>query len=242
MRYTQKSWKNKVTDGVLSTWSKSKGMKLLVILLSALAIYIVIQHEVLFRLFVILFLVSLAFTMNRKISRLPIVPETEVKAEQVVDNSDNDETQIFEKAVMEKEEALEKIDLDRTQLLEELFSKADLDDLEKQTYRDKIKEKESERSNMMQDLMIVKGKWQQALLGTKKYFMKEDPIKEIAASLESEKIQHSSIAALNDEVYAIVKRLSEHTIQSLKKNHYIDEDHNLTRTGYKALMKTVEKE
>ncbi|KHF40517.1 hypothetical protein [Halalkalibacter okhensis] len=241
MRHKQKQLRAKVNDVVQSRSSLNKGIKLAGVVVGAIAIYSIIQYEVLFRLFVILFLVSFAYIMNKKMNQLTAQPVTE-ETPPVVEKIEEQHTQIFEKAVIEKEEALEKIDLDRTQLLEELFSKADLDDLEKQSYREKIKQKESERSNTVQDLLIVKGKLQQALLETKKYFIKEDPIKEIAASLETEQIQHSSIAKLNDEVYAIVTRLSEHTINALKKSNYIDEDHNLTRSGYKALMKTVEKE
>ncbi|MCL7747373.1 hypothetical protein [Halalkalibacter alkaliphilus] len=240
MRQKQKQLRAKVNDVVQSGSPLNKGIKFFGIVVGAIAIYSIIQYEQLFRLFVILFLVGFAYVMNKKINNL--AQPTSEPVPPVVERIEEQQTQIFEKAVIEKEEALEKIDLDRTQLLEELFSKADLDDLEKQSYREKIKEKESERSNTMQDLLIVKGKLQTALLETKKYFIKEDPIKEIAASLEQEKIQHSSIAALNDEVYAIVTRLSEHTINALKKSNYIDDDHNLTRSGYKALVKTVEKE
>ncbi|WP_332634066.1 hypothetical protein [Halalkalibacter flavus] len=241
MRQKQKQLRAKVNDVVQSKSSLNKGIKLIGLVVGAIAIYSIIQYEQLFRLFVILFLVGFAYVMNKKINNLAAQPKAEANPP-VPERIEEQQTQIFEKAVIEKEEALEKIDLDRTQLLEELFSKADLDDLEKQSYREKIKEKESERSNTMQDLLIVKGKLQTALLETKKYFIKEDPIKEIAASLEQENIQHSSIAALNDEVYAIVTRLSEHTINALKKSNYIDDDHNLTRSGYKALVKTVEKE
>jgi hypothetical protein len=241
MRQKQKQLRAKVNDVVQSKSSLNKGIKLIGLVVGAIAIYSIIQYEQLFRLFVILFLVGFTYVMNKKINNLAAQPKAEANPP-VPERIEEQQTQIFEKAVIEKEEALEKIDLDRTQLLEELFSKADLDDLEKQSYREKIKEKESERSNTMQDLLIVKGKLQTALLETKKYFIKEDPIKEIAASLEQEKIQHSSIAALNDEVYAIVTRLSEHTINALKKSNYIDDDHNLTRSGYKALVKTVEKE
>jgi hypothetical protein len=127
-------------------------------------------------------------------------------------------------------------------MLEELFTKADLNELERQTYRERIKEKESERSNIMQDLMIVKGKLQHAVLETKKYFVKVDPMKEVAASIESEKIQTASIASLNKEVSAIVTSLTEDTIKALLKSNYIDEEHNLTRSGYKALIKTVTSE
>jgi DNA polymerase III gamma/tau subunit len=67
-------------------------------------------------------------------------------------------------------------------------------------------------------------------------------MKEVAASIESEKIQTASIASLNKEVSAIVTSLTEDTIKALLKSNYIDEEHNLTRSGYKALIKTVTSE
>jgi hypothetical protein len=220
-----------------------KTFKVVGALAGVILIYAIIQNEVMFRLFVLLFLVGFAYQVNKKLNTLKvrIASDKETKTRSVQQAGDQP-TQIFEKALLEKEEQLEKIDLDRTQMLEELFTKADLNELERQTYRERIKEKESERSNIMQDLMIVKGKLQHAVLETKKYFVKVDPMKEVAASIESEKIQTASIASLNKEVSAIVTSLTEDTIKALLKSNYIDEEHNLTRSGYKALIKTVTSE
>ncbi|MFC0471860.1 hypothetical protein ACFFHM_15485 [Halalkalibacter kiskunsagensis] len=222
---------------------KSKALMSVGALVGIILIYTIIQNEIIFRLFVVLFLVGFANVLNKKLNALKPATQLEQEKEEILVKEVEDQpTQIFEKTLLEKEEQLEKIDLDRTQMLEELFSKADLNELERQTYRERIKEKESERSNIMQDLMIVKGKLQHAVLETKKYFVKVDPIKEIAASIESANIQTASIASLNEEVSAIVTTLTENTIKALKKSNYIDEDHNLTRSGYKALVKTVANE
>ncbi|WP_332694586.1 hypothetical protein [Halalkalibacter lacteus] len=221
----------------------SKALMIVSALAGVILIYAIIQNEVMFRLFVLLFLAGFAYQLNKKLNALkPVAQPAQEREVMGVEQVEDQPTQIFEKTLLEKEEQLEKIDLDRTRMLEELFTKAELNELERQTYRERIKEKESERSNIMQDLMIVKGKLQHAVLETKKYFVKVDPMKEIAASIETENIQTSSIASLNEEVSTIVTSLTEDTIKALKKSNYIDEEHNLTRSGYKALVKTVASE
>ena len=212
------------------------------LLIGGILVYMIVQHDILFRLFVVLFLLGAAFYLNKKVSKLRALPNEE-DVTSVEEEMDNQHTRIFEKTVTEKEEQLEKIDLDRTQMLEELFSKAELDEREKQTYRERIKQKESEHSYIMQDLMIVKGKLQQAVLDTKKYFVKADPMKEIAATIEGENIEDASIATLNHKVQAVISSsLSKEAVDALLKGNYVDEDFNLTRSGYKALLKTLQKD
>jgi hypothetical protein len=246
MRQKQKQLRTKLNDVVKSKSGFNLVLKMAGLLLVIFLIYTIVQYDLLFRTFVVLFLIGQAYFFNKKFKAVTGNQESEI-SEPVIEKIEDQKTQIFDKAltekVTEKEEQLEKIDFDRTQMLEELFSKAELNDLEKQTYRDRIKQKESERSDIIQDLMIVKGKWHNAVLETKKYFVKADPMKEIAASIESEKIENASIATLNKEVQAIISSsLSEETIQALLKGHYVDEEYNLTRSGYKALMKTLQKE
>ncbi|ARK30846.1 hypothetical protein [Halalkalibacter krulwichiae] len=240
MRQKQKQVRKKITNVFNSNSIINKGILLVCIALSVVVIYNVVQSEVFFRSFVVLFLIGATYYLNRKINQLKGIPQQEQNLV-VEEKIEDQQTQIFEKTVTEKEQQLEKIDLDRTQMLEELFTKAELNDLEKQTYRERIKQKESERSDLVQDLLIVKGKLQQAVLETKKYFVKADPMKEIAASIESDKLEHANMASLNKEVQLVISSsLSEQTVQALLKGNYVDEEYNLTRSGYKALVKTLQ--
>ncbi len=203
----------------------------------------IINHEVWFRLFVVLFLCSFALWVNKKLNELKRLQEPVIELEEshsvpIVRHPE----ETIEIDLTEKELQLEKIDLDRTQLLEELFTKAELDEAAKQTYREKIKQKDSERTTIMQDVLNIRGKLHSAVLETKKYFVKVDPMKEVAAAIESDKIVEGSITTLNREVQGIITSLPEETVEALQKNAYIDEDLKLTRSGYKALVKTVSKE
>jgi len=239
----QKHLRTKINQVVKTKTPINRALKAVSLLIGAVLLYTVVQHDVLFRGFVVLFLIGAAFFLNKKINEVQSHSTVQVDLPVLEKFEEDQHTRIFEKTVIEKEEQLEKIDLDRTQLLEELFTKAELDERERQTYRERIKQKESERSHTMQDLMIVKGKLQQAVLETKKYFVKADPMKEIAASIEAENIEDDSIVMLNKKVKAVISStLSEHTIGALLKNNYVDEDHNLTRSGYKALLKTLQKD
>ncbi|GAE35721.1 hypothetical protein [Halalkalibacter akibai] len=204
-------------------------------------LYFSVQNEIIFRLFVILFLLGSSYYLNKKINAIKLKTDSPIIPKIPVEELDNQQTQIFQKTVSEKEQQLEKIDLDRTQLLEELFTKAELDELEKKAYREKIKQKESERSYILEDLLMVKGKFQHAVLETKKYFVKQDPMKEVAAAIEMDYVENASIAKLNEEVKQIISTsLSSATVQALLKGHYVDEEYNLTRSGYKALVKVVQ--
>lgn len=245
MRQKQKQIRAHVRQAVNSKSALGWTINIVGALVGALLVYTVITHELLFRFFVFLFLFGFAYMVNKKLNELKghmaqaSAPEI---SEPVLELVDEQPTRIFEIELTEKEHELEKIDLDRTQLLEELFTKAELEEAEKQAYREKIKQKDSERSTIMQDLLNVNSKLQHAVLETKKYFVKVDPMKEIAAAIEPQKILEGSIATLNEEVQAIIASLSEKTVEALKKNDYVDEDLKLTRSGYKALVKTVPKE
>ena len=197
-------------------------------------LYMIILDDRLYRFFLILSLVGIAYFINNKLNKLKDMFNTaEVPLGQ--EELDLDEhTRIYSKEVMDKEQKLEMIDLDRTYILEELFTKAELDEAERNMYREKIKEKDSEMNSMLQELLNVKTKFQ-------KYFIKVDPMKEIAASLAPEKITEGTIASLNDEIQGIIGSLSQETIEALKNSNFVDEEFNLTRSGYKALMKAASK-
>ncbi|MEC2072807.1 hypothetical protein [Alkalihalophilus marmarensis] len=201
-----------------------------------------------FRLFVMLFLVGLLLQVNRFIQSRPIekVPVTDIEqeaakvkvqsaaaAERTKEHTDED--------ILEKTTQLQKIDLDRTELLEELFAKASLDDEEKQKYRSKIKQKDNEISRLRQELMNAGEKIQQVVLETKNYFVKHDPMKELATSIDQELLEADSLDLLNEHLQRKRATMSEEDLMALSKAGYVDEDFKLTRAGFKALTKAVEK-
>lgn len=218
------------------------GKRIAGLILVAVLLYLVVQYEVLFRLFVVLFLAGLAYVV------LPRTKEqkTEFQDDPITSTPEpviaNQETIIYEKELQKKEEELTLVDFDRTQLLEELFAKAQLQEAEKQTYREKIRQKDAERSTLLEELLKVKGRFSTAVTETKKYFIKADPLKEVAAAIEQDKIAEGSITTLNDIIKELSSSLPPETIEALKKQDYVDEELKLTRIGYKALRKTMEKE
>ncbi|MCM3760686.1 hypothetical protein M3212_07780 [Alkalihalobacillus oceani] len=217
------------------------GKRIAGLILAAVLLYFVVQYEVLFRLFVVLFLAGLAYVvLSRTKEQKPEFQNEPITSvpEPVMANQ---ETIIYEKELQKKEEELTLVDLDRTQLLEELFAKAQLQEAEKQTYREKIRQKDAERSSLLEELVKVKGRFSTAVTETKKYFVKADPLKEVAAAIDQEKIAEGSITSLNEMIKELSSSLTPETIEALKKQDYVDEELNLTRIGYKALRKTMEK-
>ncbi|WP_209124685.1 hypothetical protein [Alkalihalobacillus sp. BA299] len=206
--------------------------------LGALLLVGALFNEMIFRLFVILFLVIFAAVMNRKLSNVATSTTLENEKEEKVKK---DPVFLINSEVEKKQSDLVKVDLDRTLLLEELLTKAALSDIEKQQYRQKIKQKDNEISSIMQEMMNAKNKIQHAVLETKKYFIKVDPIKEIAASLDKESVLNGTIYDLNWALEEIRSSLQDDVIQALEKSGYVDSEFKLTRNGYKALIKEVGK-
>ncbi|MDV2683686.1 hypothetical protein RYX56_04760 [Alkalihalophilus lindianensis] len=200
-----------------------------------------------FRLFVMLFLVGLLLQVNRFLQmRLngkgTIAEEAEIAAVKTkpvaVPTPIKEET---DQEILEKTTQLQKIDFDRTELLEELFRKASLDDEEKQTYRSKIKQKDHEISRLRQELMNAGEKIQQVMLDTKNMFVKHDPMKELASSIDSELLEADSLDLLNEHLQRKRATLTEEDLIALNKAGYVDEEFKLTRAGFKALTRAVEK-
>ncbi|WP_078427131.1 hypothetical protein [Alkalihalobacterium alkalinitrilicum] len=239
MEYRSKQQSSLLTALIKPQSIKDWALLIGIVALGAAFLIGALWNEIIFRLFVILFLVAMGVSINRKLNNVTTtqvdtvtVPEEQMEKEPVV---------ITDLEVEKKQSDLKKVDLDRTLLLEELFSKAALSDMEKQQYRQKIKQKDNEISTIMQEMMNAKNKIQQAVLETKKYFIKVDPIKEIAASLDKESVLNGTIYDLNWALEEIRSSLPEDVIQALEKSSYVDSDFKLTRNGYKALVKEVGK-
>ncbi|WP_100372892.1 hypothetical protein [Bacillus sp. FJAT-45037] len=200
-----------------------------------------------FRLFMMIFLIGMLLQVNRFVSIRTdekAVTESEIELAPLRSRQLAASTESIKETdqdILEKTTQLEKIDLDRTELLEELFRKASLDDEEKQQYRSKIKQKDHEISRLRQELMNAGEKIQQVMIDTKNYFVKQDPMKEIASSIDQELLEADSLDLLNEHLQRKRSSLSEEDIMALHKAGFVDEDFKLTRSGFKALVKAVEK-
>ncbi|MED4126998.1 hypothetical protein [Shouchella miscanthi] len=145
-------------------------------------------------------------------------------------------------ALQEKEYQLQKLDLDRTQLFEELLSKTELAELDKEKIRERLEQTDTETSRVRQEWLNASSRLMNVVKGTKKLFVKQSPMREIAASMDPDILESGSFAALNEEIQRLLPRLSKESNQSLANSNYIDEDNQLTRSGYKALLQANEED
>ncbi|KMK75523.1 hypothetical protein [Alkalihalobacillus pseudalcaliphilus] len=219
-------------------------------------IYLSVFYEVVYRATVLLFLVSFAVIVLQKLREMksllerkqdkegeqtaPIANEVGEEEATVTVEATNEQTRIFE-GVKEKEQALRKIELDQTLLMEDLFKKADLDEIEKQQFRSRFEEKQVERTTLLTELSNAKAKIQQAFLDTKSLFVKEDPVKELATLLELDSFEDPNLEQLNQRIKSIKSLLKDSHVHTLQKDGYLDEQYKLTRLGYKALIRFTPK-
>lgn len=144
------------------------------------------------------------------------------------------------KALEEKEFQLQKLDLDRTRLFEELLNKAELEEAEKSTIRERLQQADTETSRIRQEWLTASSRLMTLMRGTKRFFVRESPMKEIAASIDQDVLETGSFTALNEEIQRLIPRLSKESAEALAKSDFIDEDNQLTRSGYKALLQASE--
>ncbi|WP_142300896.1 hypothetical protein [Shouchella clausii] len=144
------------------------------------------------------------------------------------------------KALEEKEFQLQKLDLDRTQLFEELLNKSELEEAEKSTMRERLQQADTETSRIRQEWLTASSRLMTLMRGTKRFFVRESPMKEIAASIDQDVLETGSFTALNEEIQRLIPRLSKESAEALAKSDFIDEDNQLTRSGYKALLQASE--
>ncbi|UOE96270.1 hypothetical protein [Alkalihalobacillus sp. LMS39] len=216
---TRSLWSRLINPGKWTDW-------ILLFFFSSLAsllVYSSIFNDFIYRVFVILFLFILTITINIKLNKI-----IKLRNNSVV-NLDS-EGVAGEEDTEEKVAELQQLDLGRTQLLEELFSKANLKEAEREQYREQIKKKNAEISKLQQTLLL-----------TKKYFSKEDPVKEIVPLFQKDTLLEGSLTKINEELAYIKGSLSDKTKKGLQKANVVDDDFNLTRAGYKALLKEFEK-
>lgn len=108
-----------------------------------------------YRVVVLASLVSLFVYLyfgNRRIEKRLEQLKKEQLVEEIEINHEQEKTKEHDlEALREKEFQLQKLDLDRTQLFEELLSKTQLQEIEKNQIRDRLEQTESETSRVRQE-------------------------------------------------------------------------------------------
>ena len=232
---------------------KEKALTVLSIIGFILLLYLVAFSPFMFRLFITCLSVGVSLYVIKKIHDFDRVLKGE-KAEQPA-RSTNEANQLsfsleqpeveveaesIEEA--EKERELEQINSDKTMLFEELLSKADLDEIEKESYRNRMQQKESESNRIKQEVLLFKDKIQKAVIDKKGLFIKETPdMKMVAELIGVESVESSSFVELNEELRLIYNEIPEAKRTILIEYEMVNEDFELTRLGYKELMKEVRK-
>ncbi|WP_270180689.1 hypothetical protein [Alkalihalobacillus sp. CinArs1] len=228
---------------------KEKVLTILSIIGFILLLYAVAFSPFLFRLFITCLSVGVSLYVMKKIQDFDRVlkgGEQEQEKEAAVSSEaqltfewQDPENESVEAA---KERELEKINSDKTQLFEELLTKADLDELEKATYREQLKQKETDSNRIKQELLVLKDKIQQVVSEKKGLFIKETPdMKLVAELIGVHDIESSTFVELNERLQDVSEEIPEHKRETLKEHEIVNEDFELTRFGYKELMKEVRK-
>ncbi|TKD72545.1 hypothetical protein [Pseudalkalibacillus hwajinpoensis] len=231
---------------------KEKALTVLSVIGFILLLYLVAFSPFMFRLFMTCLGVGVSLYVIKKIQDFDILlrgEEIKTDSSSRVSNDDQlsfslakpiEEVESSEEA--EKERELERINSDKTLLFEELLSKADLDELEKETYRNRMQQKETESNRIKQDILQFKNRIQKAVSDKKSLFIKETPdMKLVAELIGIESVESSSFIQLNEELKMVYNDIPEAKRDTLLEYEMVNEDFELTRFGYKELMKEVRK-
>ncbi|MDQ0206007.1 hypothetical protein [Alkalicoccobacillus murimartini] len=202
-------------------------------------IYLAIFQDIWYRIVVLASVITGGILIYRQLQSIQKLLREKVELE-LPSPSVEETHHLSEPELIEKESELQQLDLDRTQMFEELLSRSAIEEHEKTAFREKLAQKETETSRIREELGHAPSRLQQVYEGTKKYFVKDNPMKEIAASLDTEIIENGSLSELNDEIQRMIPRLSRESLESLENSNYMDESYKLTRSGYKELVQAAE--
>ncbi|WP_152670958.1 hypothetical protein [Guptibacillus hwajinpoensis] len=230
---------------------KEKALTVLSVIGFILLLYLVAFSPFMFRLFLTCLGVGVSLYVIKKIQDFDkLLKGEEIKSGSKAANDQLsfsltkpiEEVEVEEAEEAEKELELERINSDKTLLFEELLSKADLDELEKENYRNRMQQKESESNRIKQDILLFKDRIQKAVSDKKSLFIKETPdMKLVAELIGLESVESSSHIQLNEELRMIHNDIPEAKRETLLEYEMVNEDFELTRLGYKELMKEVRK-
>lgn len=153
------------------------------------------------------------------------------------------EDEDVEKTLNYKEKELTQIELDKTIIFEELLTKANLREEEKQSYRKRLSEKEFEAKSIQQELVLLKSRIQQKIMDGANLLFKRDPaLEKIVDLLEPDFILNSSFEEMDQKLKSILLDMPYDFSEKLIKAEWITEEHSLTRIGYKEIMKIAKKD
>lgn len=151
--------------------------------------------------------------------------------EEVIDEEEIWETQRI------KEEELAKIEMDKTQIYNELFSRAQLSKEEMNYFNDKIREKETESFNTKQEINQFKDRIQNVFKKTPQFFQKRDSrIEGIVRMMNPVTLKNASLEDLNQRMDQVIDVIPEETLNSLIRDGLLDDTYHLTRSGYREFI------
>lgn len=162
--------------------------------------------------------------------------ETPVESEKEEEISE----EIFETQRI-KEEELAKIEMDKTQIYNELFTRAQLNEEEMKYFNERIREKETESFNTKQELNQFKERIQNVFKKTPQLFQKRDSrIEGIVRMLNPVTLKNASLEDLNQRLDGVIDVIPTETLDSLVRDGFLDSHYHLTRSGYREFV-TVSK-
>ncbi len=136
-----------------------------------------------------------------------------------------------------KEEELAKIEMDKTQIYNELFTRAQLSNEEMKYFNERIREKETETFNTKQELNQFKDRIQNVFKKTPQLFQKRDSrIEGIVRMMNPITLKNASLEDLNQRMDQVIDIIPEETLESLVKDGYLDNQYHLTRSGYREFI------
>lgn len=164
--------------------------------------------------------------------------EEEVPVEETEEDPEEEaiSEEIFETKRI-KEEELAKIEMDKTQLYNELFTRAQLNDEEMKYFNERIREKETESFNTKQELNQFKERIQNVFKRTPQLFQKRDSrIEGIVRMLNPVTLKNATLEDLNKRLDQVIDLIPNETLDSLVRDGYLDEHYHLTRSGYREFI------
>lgn len=138
-----------------------------------------------------------------------------------------------------KEEELRQIEMDKTQIYQQLYTRADLNEEERKYFQQQLQEKETQASNLKQELIQFTNKISQAINKTPQLFQKRDSrIEGIVRLLKPDFVSTASLSEINARLDELTINIPEETLESLQREGFLDESFHFTRSGYREAIHT----
>ncbi|OOE12614.1 DUF4199 domain-containing protein [Fictibacillus arsenicus] len=179
---------------------------------------------------------------DEKVEEDEVVEAVDVTEEELEESEKEEKIseEIFETQRI-KEEELAKIEMDKTQIYNELFTRAQLNEEEMKYFNERIREKETESFNTKQELNQFKERIQNVFKKTPQFFQKRDSrIEGIVRMLNPVTLKNASLEDLNQRLDGVIDVIPTETLDSLVRDGFLDSHYHLTRSGYREFV-TVSK-